>query len=129
MIDILFVLAMYSYFIFEGWTEAMSTKGGLFDSIDYQNSYHWKRVFEMLSIIIATHIRFIATGSYYMIPIFWACAISGLGIYEMVFSKIGYGNYLHNKTSKWFCFKHPKGWIKLVVFIMFGILTMYLTLR
>ena len=127
--NILFVLAMYGYFIFEAWTEALSTKGSLFDSITYQNKYHWKRVFEMLSITIATHIRFIATGSYNMIPIFWLCAISGLGLYEMVFSKVGYGKYLHNKTSLWLGLSHPKGYVNLIVFIIFGIATEYLILR
>jgi len=127
--NILFVLFMYSYFVFEGWTEAMSTKGSLFDSITYQDKYHWKRVFEMLSIAAATHIRFIATGSYNMIPIFWLCAISGLGLYEMVFSKIGYGKYLHNKTSLWFGLRHPKGYVNLVVFMVAGVLTIYLIVR
>jgi len=105
----------------------MSTQGKLFNDKWYQDRYHVMRVLEQLSIILAVHVIFVYTELYYMIQIFWVASISGLGLYEMVFSKVKYDNWLYNKTSSWlFIKKHPKGWVSLVVFIVFGVVTFIL---
>ena len=108
---ILFILSGWLYFIFEGITE---TEVSTYNS----NRYHIWRVFENLGIITAFHIVFITTALWRFIPLFWLTTLSGLCLYEMVFSLFRYGNPLYNKTSLWLGLKHPKGWMYIPIFII-----------
>lgn len=116
----LFILAVWLYFIFEGLTEGMSTDNIKFNDKRIADKYHLLRCGENLGIIIAVHILMIAGNLKAMIPIFWLSVASGLGLYEMAFSWLKYGNPLHNKTSKWLFIPHPPGWVSYAAFIIFA---------
>ena len=113
---ILFILAGWGYFIFEGITEGFATQGEQFTQKANQDWYHRMRLCENAGLVIAFHIIFIAFKAYAWIPLFWLTTTSGLSLYEFAFSRVKYGNWLHTKTSLWLGLKHPKGWVWLIVF-------------
>ena len=108
---ILFILAGWGYFIYEGITETEANP-----SPEKDDWYHRMRLRENAGLVIAFHIIFIAFKAYAWIPLFWLTTTSVLSLYEFAFSRVKYGNWLHNKTSLWLCIKHPKGWVWIVVF-------------
>lgn len=121
---ILFVLFGWLYFAFEGKTEGLSTKDNPnLKSEDQQDDYHIKRLFENAGIVGAILALITAAKFWLWIPLFVLVCISGLGLYEMAFSKEKYGDPLYNKTSKWLGIPHPKGIVFQKLFIWGGIVT------
>ena len=110
---ILFILAGWIYFIFEGITETEANP--IPEKDDW---YHRMRVCENIGLVIAFHIIFLATGRYDYIPLFWLTTTSGLSLYEFAFSWVQYGNPLYNKTSLWLGIPHPKGRTWVVIFVV-----------
>jgi hypothetical protein len=119
-VKILFILAMWIYFVFEGVTEGMATSGKQFEDKAYQNRYHIFRLLENFGVILGVHVLIFAGKTWEMLPIFWLSVGSGLGLYEMAFSWIKYKNPLHNKTSHWLGIHHPPGWVSLLAFVLFA---------
>jgi len=121
LFEILFVFFTWVYFFGEGVTESLGINPKNSATKKLDDTYHIYRCIEQGGIIIATHLIFIYTKAYFMIPIFWLTAISGLGLYEMAMSWKSTGNPMHTKESKWFFIPHPPGWFCLVTFIIVGL--------
>ena len=113
----LLILAYWIYFLGEGITESMTWKANWTAWLITPRTYHIWRLIENLGVIGALFL------TYYFHPSNWLIisllsAVTGLVIYERVFCLVRYNNFWHQKTSKYFCFNHPKVWLEVVLFVI-----------
>jgi len=117
---ILYVLSFWIYFMATGVTEAMTWKGNINPDI-----YHYWRAVEWAGLI-ALFISFLLVNgiqkTWENLKIAICATISGVGIYELVFCKTAYGDWMYHKTSRWlFISEHPSNWFWIGLIIVCSI--------